>query len=167
MKKGGQPGSMYFFGSNENPVNDEAMRGDAPEYVFTGLRKPEKDAQSIFAGKTELLELQDAKPQKAKSWIICPFSVMDANSNKMLYICEKTSPPTKEKTWRLVVTGKVSSFYDFKSLENARAVYWDMVRGIACWGSRTRLRELGFSKHVNYSSVNLKRGDWVYWDIPH
>jgi len=157
-------GSTFFLRTEI----DKDMRGAAPEYVFTGLKRSESENGRIYAGKTELLALKKTDPKKAKAWLLCPFTDTMARHNKKLFIVHVAS--SNKRTWRLIESGKTRNFYDFKRLENARAVYWDMVRGIVNWASEGRMRELGFivgSFRIRVpAGIELKKGDRLYWDLP-
>ena len=170
------PMSTDFFWTHSNMrkyhmhIDIEGMRGKAPKYIFTGLRLAEIENECIYAGKTEFLDF-DAKrsneiQKNNKSWIVYPFDEEMARRNKLLFI-DAAVTRKEGKTWRLTVIGKECANYcDFKSLENARAVYWDIVRGIMTWGTKQRQGELGFFKMINTSGIELKEGDMISWCLP-
>jgi len=150
-------------------IDIEGMRGKAPKYIYTGLKPAEIKNEWMYAGKTEFLNF-DAKRsddiQKMKSWIVYPFDDIMARHNKLLFI-DAAVTRKEEKTWRLTVIGKdCASYCDFKSLENARAVYWDIVRGIMTWGTEERQMQLGFFKMINTSGIDIKEGDIIGWCLP-
>ncbi len=147
-----------------------------PDYVFSGLKPDEIENECIYAGKTEFLNFDQKRSNEIqknnKSWIVCPFTKTMARCNGFLWLDEVlTIKAEGGKTWRLTELGKGSASYcDFKNLENARAVYWDIIRGILNWGTGQRQRRLGFYmgtfEMINRSGIDLKKGDIITWCLP-
>ncbi len=144
-----------------------------PEYVFAGLKPDEIENECIYAGKTEFLNFDKKTDiQKIKSWIVCPFTKTMVRCNGFLLLDEVlTIKAEGGKAWRLTEIEKGSASYcDFKNLENARAVYWDIIRGILNWGTEQRQRRLGFRvgtfEMINRSGIDVKEGDIISWCLP-
>jgi hypothetical protein len=151
------------------PRDIRRMSSMMPEYVFAGLKPDEIENEWMHAGKTEFLNFdKKIDIQKIKSWIVCPFTKTMARCNGFLWLDEVlVIKAEEEKTWRLTELGKGSGNYcDFKSLENARAVYWDIVRAVLNWGTKQRKRDFGFITMINTSGIDLKVGDVITWCLP-
>ncbi len=126
--------------------------GAAPNHITNDLSSTEKFAGRILAGRAQFTKRLNSI-ERPYIWVPCYTYTTQLN----IFLCIRpinptddddddaaSVPPTqKRKTWRVFDVSKIaSSFYDFHSLENARNVFWDMVRAGLIWGNPERKKQL-------------------------
>lgn len=134
-----------------NIISGVGNIGPVPSHITNGLSSTEKSAGRILAGMTQFTKRLNSM-ERPYIWVPCYTYTTQLN----IFLCirpinpndddddDESAPLTqKRKTWRVFNVLKIaSSFYDFHSLENARNVFWDMVRAVLIWGNPERKKQL-------------------------
>lgn len=102
----------------------------------------EPESEVVFAGVRAMRGREDAR-----TWVMVPYGDHCAMTNESVGIWRMA------EEWRVTESCApraklplVRQFWRFRSLENARAVYWDIVRAILAWGPEGRKAELSESE---------------------